>query len=68
MKPGDFYRHYKGNIYVFLGLATHSETGDKLVLYQPYASVDHTVWARPYERFFETLSNGQPRFELTSNE
>lgn len=48
------YRHYKGNEYDVLAEAIHSETGEKLVIYQ---SVDDPgkVWARPYDMFFETV-------------
>ena len=33
-EPG-LYRHYKGNDYEVLGTATHSETGERLVVYRP---------------------------------
>jgi cyclomaltodextrinase len=48
------YRHYKGNEYEVICEGTHTETGEKLVvykaLYEPYA-----IWVRPYDMFFETV-------------
>ena len=34
MKTGR-YRHYKGNEYVVIGVARHSETDEELVVYRP---------------------------------
>ena len=33
---GGLYRHFKGMYYYVLDVATHSETGEKLVVYQNY--------------------------------
>lgn len=58
------YRHYKGMEYEVLDTATHTESGEPLVvyraLYPPYA-----LWARPEEMFFDTVEkDGEsfPRF------
>lgn len=63
------YRHYKGNEYEVMGEGTHTETGEKFVvykaLYEPYS-----VWIRPYEMFFETVKiDGHeiPRFSRIEN-
>lgn len=58
------YRHYKGNDYIVLGVARHSETEEELVLYrQDYG--DRDLWVRPLTMFLETVVvNGavKPRF------
>lgn len=59
------YQHYKGAYYLSLFRATHSETGEELVVY--YNVEDKSkVWARPREMFFEDVEvNGKkvPRFK-----
>ena len=40
------YRHFKGNEYEVIALATHSETGETMVVYRAlYGEVG--VWVRP---------------------
>lgn len=53
MKPGR-YRHFKGNEYVVIGLATHSETQEQLVVYRPDYG-DRALWVRPLAMFQETV-------------
>ena len=48
IKPG-LYRNVNGGMYRVLSTATHTETGEKLVIYQDEKS--GKVWARPYEMF-----------------
>ena len=64
------YRHYKGNFYEVIGLVTHSETVEKMVLYKAlYKSKefgDNALWVRPVKMFFEkVIINGKniPRFK-----
>lgn len=48
------YQHYKGNLYKVIGLATHSETEEKLVVYQClYGNYD--LWVRPEAMFKEQI-------------
>lgn len=59
------YRHYKGNYYQVLGIARHSETEEKMVVYRKLYG-DQSVWVRPLVMFVETvLVEGRevPRFE-----
>lgn len=53
MKTGR-YRHYKGKDYQVIGVATHSETEEELVVYrQDYG--DRSLWVRPRAMFEETV-------------
>ena len=61
--PG-LYRHYKGNDYEVLGTATHSETGERLVVYRPCYGA-RGLWVRPLAMFMETVAvdgERKPRF------
>jgi hypothetical protein len=60
------YRHYKGKEYEVIGLAKHSETLEKLVVYKALYS-DGNFWVRPYDMFIENVEiDGKtlPRFEF----
>ena len=50
IKIGKTYLHFKGNKYQVLHIATHSETGEKLVVYEALYG-DHTIYVRPYDMF-----------------
>lgn len=63
IKPGR-YRHYKGNEYIVIGIALHSETEEELVVYQPDYG-ERRLWVRPKSMFLEQVNvNGEevPRF------
>ena len=64
------YKHYKGNEYRVLAIATHSETLEKLVVYQAlYGS--YGIWVRPINMWNEIVEvNGQQvkRFEFIREE
>ncbi|NCN52487.1 DUF1653 domain-containing protein [Candidatus Parcubacteria bacterium] len=72
LKAGQRYRHFRTqNTYIILGIGHHTETVEKLVIYQgeyedPKFGV-HPIWARPYEMFIEDVEvEGEPveRFTL----
>jgi hypothetical protein len=60
------YKHYKGGLYLVLGVARHSETEESLIAYVPLGVLDKPrIVVRPYEMFFEDVTlDGQkrPRF------
>lgn len=51
---GKKYRHFKGNEYLVLHLARHSETMEILVVYQALYG-DYGIWVRPLEMFLEQV-------------
>jgi hypothetical protein len=58
------YRHFKGGLYEVLGVATHSETGETLVVYRPLYG-EGALWVRPLAMFIEMVPVGDrrvPRF------
>ena len=50
IQPGKVYRHFKGNRYLVLCIAMHTETQEDMVIYQDVS--DHSkIYARPLEMF-----------------
>jgi len=48
------YRHYKGNEYEVIGIASHSETEEELVVYRTLYG-DGSLWVRPLAMFLEDV-------------
>lgn len=65
--PGK-YRHFKGGIYNVIGIATGTEDGSKVVVYQPlYGSRCYEIAHRPLAMFIEHVDRDSykgPRFVL----
>lgn len=58
------YRHYKGNEYLALCTARHSETLEECVVYKALYG-DGGVWVRPLDMFCENVDTADgtvPRF------
>ncbi|MEK7623545.1 MAG: DUF1653 domain-containing protein [Patescibacteria group bacterium] len=48
------YEHYKGKYYDVIGMAKHSETLEKLVVYRALYG-EHDLWVRPLKMFLEEV-------------
>ena len=69
IKPGR-YRHFKGKEYQVLGIATHSETGEELVVYRALYG-EGGLWVRPAAMWTEQVERdgySGPRFILLEEE
>lgn len=54
LRIGGIYRHFKGDEYIVLTTAKHTETGEALVIYANMSGGrDH--WARPYDEFMSEV-------------
>ena len=58
---GQHYRHFKGGLYTILGVATHSETLEEMVVYR--SDETHEVWVRPKAMFMDRVGDVE-RFTL----
>lgn len=52
--PGDKFRHFKNKMYQIVAVAYHSETREKMVVYQALYG-DYKVYVRPYDMFMSEV-------------
>ena len=58
IKPGQLYKHYKGDTYKIITIAKHSETEEDLIIYERQTNLVHDgykIWARPLKMFQENV-------------
>ena len=64
------YRHFKGNLYEVIGIATHSETREPLVVYRALYG-EYGLWVRPAAMWSETVNRDGyhgPRFQYIDSD
>ena len=70
VKINGIYKHFKGNYYIVIDIATDTETNEPMVIYRALYG-NNELWVRPYKMFIEKVDkNKYPdvkqeyRFEL----
>lgn len=69
LKPG-IYRHFKGNCYELIGIASHSETLEPMVVYRALYG-EQGLWVRPASMWNEIVHKDDyegPRFQYIGEE
>lgn len=55
-KPGEIYRHFKGNLYEIITLAQNTETDEMMVVYAPYDKKGG-AYVRPLDMFLSEVDH-----------
>lgn len=56
IKIKSVYKHFKGNCYFIEDIATHSETGEKYVIYRGLYG-NKELYIRPYDMFLSEIDH-----------
>ncbi len=56
VKINGVYKHFKGNYYIVIAIAKHSETKEKYVVYRELYE-DGTLWIRPMDMFLSEVDH-----------
>ena len=56
IKIKSVYKHFKGDLYLIEDIATHSETGEKYVVYRALYG-NNELYIRPYDMFISEVDH-----------
>ena len=57
LKIKGIYKHFKGDLYLVEGVATHTETKEKYVVYRPLYGDTTKLYIRPYDMFMSEVDH-----------
>lgn len=60
VRTGEFYRHFKGNVYKVIAVAKDCEDLSEVVVYQNIDKGD--IWTRPLDNFTEDVTRDGKTF------
>lgn len=58
LKVNGIYKHFKGDLYLVVGIANHSETKEKYVLYRSLYG-DCSLWIRTIDMFLSEVDHAK---------